>query len=173
MISRRIPTAFAAVALACGASLAGAVPAHAEAVGNGTIQLVMSHNGPIMIDDNGLIYDMHLKNNGPDTATGVVVHVSGYFCQGADWSRTSCVHLPDRDDPTKDMSFDIAIGAVPPGAEAVFPVFALLPNENSGTVRTTAEVVAEDQVDTGSVPHTCSHGWNPQPDCMSDVVTMS
>lgn len=165
--------AVAALAFSAGAVGTGAVPAHAGAVANGLIQLTMSHNGPIMVDDGGLQYDMVLTNEGPDTATNVVVRTTGWECEGESWDRTDCTQLPDRHDPAKLEGFNVYLDPIPPGGHAEFPVTTLIPDENSGTVRTTTQVVSSDQYDTESVPAACEHGWNPQPDCMSDVVSLS
>ena len=167
-----LPTA-AVLAFAAGAVFTGAGPARADSSTAGRIQLTVTHHGPIMVDDNGLEYDIVVTNNGPGTATGVVLRTTGWECQGDGWSPEACKPLPDRYDPAKPMSFDTPLDPIAPGGHAEFPVTSTIPDENGGTIRTTVEVVASDQFDYGSVPGTCREGWNPQPDCMSDVVALS
>ncbi|MFD0630706.1 hypothetical protein ACFQ9X_02630 [Catenulispora yoronensis] len=116
---------------------------------------------------------MIVTNHGPNTATNVVVRTTGWECQGHTWSAASCKRIPDRYDPTKPMSFDMTLDPIPPGGHAEFPIVTTIPDENGGTIRTTSEVVSSDQFDTGSVPGSCNDGWHPQPDCMSDVVTLN
>ncbi|MFL6116650.1 MAG: hypothetical protein ACJ786_35630 [Catenulispora sp.] len=173
MTLRNFLPAGATMAFAAGAVVTGAVPAHAGSVANGRIQLTISHHGPILTDDNGLGYDIIVTNNGPDTATNVVVRTTGWECEGGDWSLSSCRRLPDRDDPAKLEGSHTYLDPIAPGGHAEFPVFSLIPDESSGTIRTTTEVISSDQYDTASVPGTCRDGWAPQPDCMSDAVWLS
>jgi hypothetical protein len=65
-----------------------------------------------------------------------------------------------RFDPSKPVDFETALGAISAGGHA-------------GFIRTTTEVVRSDQHDTASAPGTCESGWQPQPDCMSDVVDLT
>jgi len=173
MALRNLHSVVAVTALTGAALGATALPARAGSYSNGQIQLTMSKEGPIWGDNNDLIYNMHLTNAGPNTATGTVVHVTGWFCEGGRWSLESCSMLPDRDDPSRPMSYDIRVNPLAPGQPDSFPVTAVLPTEEAGTVRTTAEVVQSDQYDTASVPDKCVQGWNPQPDCVSDVQPLT
>ena len=150
-----------------------ALPARAGNETAGVIQLTMSKEGPIWTDNNSLIYKMRVTNAGPHVATGIVVHVSGLFCGEEKWEVAACTALPDRDDPGKVMSVDVRLGSIAPGESAGFPVEVLLPNEDSGSVRTTVEVVSSDQYDSGSVPGSCVDGLNPQADCVSDVLALT
>jgi hypothetical protein len=152
---------------------AGAAPARAGLYRNGLIKLTMTKEGPTLGDDNSLIYSMRLRNDGPVTATGIVVRVTAWFCVGSTWSLTGCTALPDPLDPGKRLDYLIRLDSVAPGQDAVFPVTTWLSNEDEGSVRTTAEVVATDEWDSRSVPGTCVEGWVPQADCVSDVVKLS
>lgn len=173
MTLRNLPVAFATLAFALVAGVAGALPAHAESDRFGEIQLTVTHHGPIFTDNNGLGYDIVVTNNGPDTATGVVVRTTGFDCEADAQSKESCTAIPDRFDPTKPMDFLTSLGPIPAGGHAEFSVVTTIPDENAGFIRTTTEVVRSDQYDTGSEPGTCDNGWQPQPDCMSDVVDLS
>jgi len=176
MTLRNLPVAFATLAFAAVAGAAGAVPAHASTpayTDYGQIQLTVTHHGPIFTDNNGLGYDIVVTNNGPDTATGVVVRTTGYDCEANAQSKQDCKPIPDRFDPSKPMDFETALGSIPAGGHAEFPVVTTIPDENAGFIRTTTEVVRADQYDTASSPGTCDSGWQPQPDCMSDVVDLS
>lgn len=173
MTLRTLIPAAAGLALAAGTVVTGAAPAHAGTWAAGLIQLTVTHHGPILVDDNGLQYDIVLTNNGPGTATNVVLRTTGWECEGTRWSPDACKPLPDRYNPAKPMSFDTYLDPIAPGGHAEFPVTSVIPDENGGTIRTTTEVVSSDQFDYASVPGTCQEGWNPQPDCMSDVVSLS
>lgn len=133
----------------------------------------MTHHGPLLVDDNGLQYDIVLTNNGPDTATNVVLRTTGWECPGETWTPEACRQLTDRYDPGKVETVTTYLDPIPPGGHAEFPVTTLIPDEDAGTIRTTTEVVSSDQYDTASAPGTCDNGWNLQPDCMSDVVPLS
>ncbi|WP_194894859.1 DUF11 domain-containing protein [Catenulispora pinisilvae] len=175
MTLRNLPVAFATLAFAAVAGVAGAVPAQAHAgnVDKGRIQLTVTHNGPIFTDNNGLGYDIVVTNNGPDTATGVVLRTTGWDCEADAQNRESCKPIPDRYDPAKPMDFETDLGTIPAGTHAEFSVVTSIPDENAGFIRTTTEVVRSDQYDTRSEPGACDSGWEPQPDCMSDVVDLT
>lgn len=166
--------AFAAAAgVFTSSTAAGIAPAHAGLYRNGLIKLTMTKEGPTLGDDNVLIYSMHLENDGPVAATGVVVRVTGWFCTGATWSLTGCKPLADPLRPGERMDYRIRLDSLAPGAGAVFPVTTPLSSEGQGSVRTTVEVVAVDEWDDDSVPGTCVEGWVPQADCVSDVVNLT
>ena len=148
-------------------------PANASSGTAGSIQLSLSKEGPAWGDFNSLVYNIHVANAGPDAATGVVVRVTGWECQGQEWSLAACTRLPGAWDSGRPLRQDIALGPIPAGGRDAFPVEVFLPDENTATIRTTVEVVRSDQLDTASVPATCVEGWNMQPDCLSDVVTVS
>jgi hypothetical protein len=173
MTLRYIPSALATLAFAAVAGVTGAVPAHAGSPEYGEIQLTITHNGPIFTDNNGLGYDMVVTNNGPNAATHVVVRTTGWDCEADAQSKESCKPIPDRFDPTKAMDFTTDLGTIPAHGHAEFSVVTTIPDENAGFVRTTTEVVSSDQYDTASAPGACDSGWQPQPDCMSDVVDLS
>ena len=173
MTLRAFPVALATLAFAAVVGVAGAVPAQAASHHRGRIQLTVTHHGPIFTDNNGLGYDMVVTNNGPDTATGVVLRTTGWDCEADAQSKESCKPIPDRFDPSKPMDFETALGAIPAGGHAEFPVVTTIPDENAGFIRTTTEVVRSDQYDTASKPGTCDSGWEPQADCMSDVVDLT
>src|SRR5882762_1455362 len=169
MTLRTFPVALATLAFAAVAGLAGAVPAHAADTDNdtqyGRIQLTVTHHGPIFTDNNGLGYDIVVTNNGPATATGVVLRTTGWDCEPDAQSKESCKTIPDRFDPSKPMDFETPLGPIPAGGHAEFSVVTTIPDENAGFIRTTTEVVRSDQHDTASDPGTCNSGWQPQPDC--------
>ena len=147
--------------------------AHAAGSTSGTIKLAVTKEGPVYGDDNALIYHIHVTNSGPAAASGVVLRVTGYECPGPIWSAASCSRLPDRVDPTQPMDYNVDLETIPAGQEDAFPVTSYLPNETSGTVRTTVEVIHSDQSDSASVQGSCAQGQNPQPDCVSDVVSIT
>lgn len=187
MTLRTVSVVLAAAALSTVVPAVGAAPAHADSVHadlvqtdpahaglyrNGLIQLTMSKEGPLLGDNNALVYSMHLRNDGQVTATGIAVRVTGWFCTGHGWTLNGCTPLADPLHPANRMDYLIPLASLAPGAEDSFPVTSWLGSEAAGTVRTTVEVVSVDQWDFRSVPGTCVEGWVPQADCVSDVVDL-
>jgi hypothetical protein len=174
MTLRTVSAAVAAGAFTAWSLGAGAVPAHAGLYRNGLIQLSMTKEGPTLGDNNALIYSMHLHNEGPVAATGIVVRVTGWFCLDGGWTLPpGCTPLADPLHQGVRMDYLIRLDSLAPGRDDTFPVTTWLASEGAGTVRTTVEVVAVDQWDNRSVPGACVEGWVPQADCVSDVVALS
>jgi Domain of unknown function DUF11 len=139
----------------------------------GTVQLTVTKDGPIFGDNNTLIYDIHVTNSGPATATNVVVTHSAWFCPPAADGVGRCTIEDDPDNPGAPLLTKMSITALAPGQTDEFPVTSYMIGDSSGTVRTTIEVTHVDQEDSQSVAGTCASGWNLQPDCDSDVVSLS
>ena len=146
-------------------------PAHA-AGSSAKIHLVVSTVTPVFGDDNDLIYNITVTNKGPAEATGVVLRVTIWNCKNDLWSAATCTLLPDRKDPTQTLSYDVTMDPIKVGEPDSFPVVSYFPDESSGVIRTTVEVIKSDQTDTASVPNTCAQGATPQDDCASEIATI-
>jgi hypothetical protein len=110
MTLRTLPSAFVTLAFAAVAGVAGIAPAHAASDAYGQIQLAVTHHGPIFTDNNGLGYDIVVTNNGPDTATHVVLRTTGWACEANAQNTDTCKQIADRFDPTKPMDFTTDLG---------------------------------------------------------------
>ena len=143
MTLRNLPVAFATLAFAAVAGAAGAVPAHASTPAYTDYGQIQ-----LTVTHHGPIFT---DNNG--LGYDIVVTNNGPDAATGVVVRTT--------------GFDCEANAQ--SQEACKPI----PDENAGFIRTTTEVVRSDQYDTASSPGTCNNGWQPQADCMSDVVDLT
>lgn len=158
-VHRRL--AGAAVALLTPALLAAVpVPAHARP---GDVHLVVTVSGPVLSDHLALGFAVTVANLGPGTATGITTTQDTLNC-------------PTDSGPLSDCTTDYPVLArmadLPAGSSHTYLAVVELAGTRLHVVRTTFQVAHVDQHDVASVPGTCDHGLNPQPDCATVVTDL-
>ena len=156
MVLRWVVTPALTVAMLAGSQ----VPAHAQV---GHVHLVVRLVNPAFNDDNELLFEVHVANLGPDTATTLRTIQNVLYCATPTTPLTDC----ENTQPIVRQMADIRLG----GRDA--HVAAVPVPERAGTIRTTVQVVHVDQHDDFSVPGTCNYGQVPQDDCATVVTVLS
>lgn len=116
-------------------------PAHASELGK-TVKIVVDADGPIMGDSSNVVYDVNVRNEGPGTATGLVLRAVTRTCYSTD-----VVDNSECDEQAREFFQVTDLG---PGQMASFPYSIKLSDDDAAQIRTTIRVVEVDQFNTGS-----------------------